>query len=105
MNFGAFTLTKPVDATSPTILVITASGRHFQQARINLFELDGTTILTRYELTDVVVMGAMVDSVQADEAHALIEGVSLDYGKIKQTVFTASGPVEGCWDRIQNGSC
>jgi type VI protein secretion system component Hcp len=103
--FGAFTVTKRVDATSPSLLVSAASGRHLQQARIDLFDLDGATILTRYELTDVTIMGVIVNSGRAGEAQALIEEVSLDYGRIRQTVFTASGPVQGCWDRPQNTSC
>jgi type VI protein secretion system component Hcp len=105
INFSVFTVTKRVDATSPTILVSAASGRHLLQARIDLFDVDGITVLTSYELTDVIVMGAIVNGDQADEDQALIEDVSLDYGRIKQTVFTPSGPVEGCWDKTQNTSC
>ena len=103
--FSAFTLTKQVNAISPKILESAASGRHFPQAKIDLFKPDGTTALTSYELTDVVVMGASLDSVQDGKKPVLIEEIVLDYKRIKQTVFTASGAVIGCWDKAQNRSC
>lgn len=104
-QFSVFTLSKRVDATSPILLASSASGRRIQSANVAIFRADGTTVLTRYELTDIVVMGAVVKSVRSGNTNVLIEEVSLDYTKIKQTVFTSSGPVETCWDRAQNAAC
>ena len=105
ITFSAFTLTKRVNAASPKILENAASGRHLPQATIDLFKSDGTTVLTSYELTDVVVMGASVDSVQDGENRVLIEEILLDYKRIRQTVFTVSGAVVGCWDKAENRAC
>ena len=98
-QFSVFTLTKIADAISPILLVDTANGRHIASAKIELFEPVRATIFTSYELTDVVVMGAKVRGGKDGEKNVLTEEVSLDYSKIKQTVFTSSGPVARCWDR------
>jgi type VI protein secretion system component Hcp len=98
-------LTKLLDATSPNLLVSAASGRVFPAGRIDLYDPAGTTVLTTFELSNLVVLGAVVKSVQLSTGRALLEEVSLDYQKIKQTVMTPSGPVVGCWDRSQNVAC
>lgn len=105
ITFSAFTLTKRVNATSPRLLESVARGRRFPDARIDLFKPDGTTVLTSYELTDVVVMGISVDSVQDGEKRVLIEEILLDYGTIRQTVLTASGEAKFCWDKVANALC
>jgi type VI protein secretion system component Hcp len=104
-TFSTFTLTKLVDATSPNLLVSAASGRVFPAGRIDLYDPSGTTILTSYELSNLLVLGAVVRSVQVGTSRTLLEEVSLDYQRIKQTVMTPSGPVTGCWDRSQNAAC
>lgn len=103
--FGEFTLTKLVDATSPTLLVSAASGRIFPAARIELYDSSGTTVLTIYELSNPLVTGASVASGQVGTTRALVEQVSLDYQQIRQTVMTPAGPVTACWDRSQNVAC
>lgn len=105
VTFSTFAVTKAVDATSPRLLVNAASGRVLTQARIDLFDSAGTSVLTSYELTNVLVLGAVVKSAQLGTAQALIEEVLLDYQRIKQTVTTPTGPVEACWDRAQNAPC
>jgi type VI protein secretion system component Hcp len=102
VQFSVFTLTKRVDASSPVLLVNSAGGQRIQQASIDIFGRDGATVLTNYQLTDIVVMGAIVNSVEDGRRRALIEEVSLDYVKVKQTVFTLAGSVVGCWDRANN---
>jgi type VI protein secretion system component Hcp len=104
-QFGVFTLKKRVDTTSPILLESLASGGRIQQASIDLFAPDGRTVLTSYQLTNIIVVGAIVNSVEDGKKRALIEEVSLDYTKIEQTVFTTSGPVEACWDRAHNTTC
>jgi type VI protein secretion system component Hcp len=104
-EFSVFTLSKRVDASSPILLANSAGGRHIQLAKIDVFQPALTTVLTSYDLTDVVVMGAIVKTVQEGKKNVLIEEVSLNYSKIKQIVYTPSGPVERCWDRAQNAAC
>lgn len=104
-TFSTFTLTKLIDATSPNLLVSAASGRVFPAGRIDLYDPAGTTVLTTFELSNLVVLGAVVRSVQLGTSRALLEEVSLDYQRIKQTVMTPAGPVTGCWDRSQNAAC
>ena len=53
-TFSAFTLTKRVNAASPRLLESAALGRRLPQAIIDLFKPDGTTVLTRYKLEDVI---------------------------------------------------
>lgn len=103
-TFSAFTVTKLIDAVSPRLLVSAASGGIFPQARIDFYD-PALVPLTSYELTNVRVVGAVVKSVQGAAPPGLIEEVSLDYERIKQTVFTPSGPVEGCWDKATNRAC
>jgi type VI protein secretion system component Hcp len=104
-SFSTFTLTKLADGTSPLLLVNAASGRSWPQARIDLFNSSASTVLTTYELSNILVLGAVVKNVQVGNAQTLIEEVSLDYQQIRQTVFTPAGPVQGCWDRVQNRAC
>lgn len=103
-TFSAFTITKLVDAISPRLLVSAASGGIFPQARIDFYD-PALVRLASYELTNVRVIGAVVASDEGAPAPGLVEEVSLDYARIKQTVFTPSGPVEGCWDRQTNSVC
>lgn len=107
ISFSVFTVTKPIDAMSPTFLVNTASGASIPQARIDLFDSTGTTVLTSYELTDVVILNVNVGSATDVTAPAAtpVETVAFEYGIIKQIVFTPAGPVQGCWDRLQNLAC
>jgi type VI protein secretion system component Hcp len=106
VTFGLFTLTKLIDGISPQLLISAASGQTFSQAAITLYVPGGNlVVLTTYELSDIVVRGAVVNSVPNGQQYSLIEQVSLDYGRIKQTVFTAAGTVVGCWDRVQNRAC
>jgi len=103
-NFSTFNLTKLVDGTSPRLLVSAASGQHFPQARIDFVGPDGA-VLSSFELFDLVVLGAVVKSTLSGTSRALIEEVSLDYQRIRQTVNTPAGAVEACWDRAQNRAC
>lgn len=103
--FSTFMLTKLVDGTSPNLLTSAASGRVFPTGRIDLYDPGGTNVLTTFELSNLVVLGAVVKSEPMGTSRALLEEVSLDYQKIKQTVMTAAGPVTGCWDRAQNAAC
>lgn len=104
-SFSTFNLAKRVDGTSPRLLVSAASRRHFPEARIEIFNPAGTAVHTRYDLTSVLVLGAKVQSTEEDNNPILFEEVSLFYGQIKQTVFTPSGPVEGCWSQVTNAPC
>jgi type VI secretion system Hcp family effector len=104
-RFTPFTLTKKVDASSPKLLLDIASGRRIQQVSIDIFVPTGKTILTNYELSNVIPIGSTVRSVQDGNKTVLIEDITFDYEKIKQIVFSTSGPVEECWDRSQNSSC
>lgn len=104
-SFSTFNLAKRVDSTSPRLLVSAASGRHFPEARIEIFNPAGTAVHTRYDLTSVLVLGAKVQSTEEDNNPILFEEVSLFYGQIKQTVFTPSGPFAGCWNQLTNASC
>jgi|GEM_PF-1983808 len=104
-TFSTFNVTKLIDVTSPKILVSAASHSIFPQATITLFDQSGSAPLTTYELTNVVVVGAMVKSVQEATSRALVEEVALDYQIIKQSVFTPNGVVVGCWDRARNAGC
>lgn len=105
VRFSTFSLTKLVDATSPNLLVSAASGRIFPAAKIDLYDPAGTTVVTSYELSNLIVLGAVVRSMQIGTTRTLTEEVSLDYQRIKQTVMTPTGPVTGCWDRSQNAPC
>jgi type VI protein secretion system component Hcp len=99
--FSTFTLTKLLDAVSPRLLVNAASRRVFPQARIDFIAPD-QTLLSTYELSNILVLGAVV---RVGTNRVLIEEVSLDYQIIRHTVFTPAGPVQGCWDRAQNAAC
>lgn len=105
VEFSFFTLTKRVDATSPKLLVSISGSEHFKKVTLDLFDPTQTTELTRYELENVVAIGAIVKSLEDGETYSLVEDISLDYAKIKQTVFTSSGQVQGCWDRMMNKNC
>lgn len=97
-EFSPFTLTKRVDAASPELFWYIANGAHHAKVTIDLFD---PTVLTRYELENVVVLGTIVKSVKDGKQYALVEEVSFDYARIKQTV----GSVQRCWNRIENKTC
>lgn len=103
VEFSPFTLTKKVDATSPKLFKANVQGQRIAKATIDLFDPTGGT--TRYELEDVMVIGMIVKSVQDGKKYALVEEVSFDYSRIKQTVFTPSGPVQFCWDKKNYMPC
>jgi type VI protein secretion system component Hcp len=86
VEFGAVRFTKPADATTPKLLVRTASGQHLASATFNLGEL-------AYKLTDVTVVGFE----QGDE-----ETVELSFGTIRVT-HQPSGATGG-WDVKLNRS-
>lgn len=105
LTFSVFKLTKLIDPISPILLVNAASGTVFPQAKIDIFQADAT-LITSYELSNIVVLSVNVESAPSAEfSTLLVEEISLGYEKIKQTVSTPSGPVTGCWDTVQDVAC
>ena len=97
-RFEEFKVTKLIDATSPQLLVDTASGRHFPSAVLTVRVAGGGYV--RYTLEDVLISGLTVDS----STGAPMESLSFNYGKI-EIEHGGSGqaaPVKGGWDVARN---
>jgi type VI secretion system secreted protein Hcp len=97
-QFEAFTVTKQVDATSPQLLVDTASGRHFPQAVLTVRTSGGGYV--RYTLGDVLISGLTVDA----SSGAPTESLSFNFGRIEIEVGGAgqAAPVSAGWDVARN---
>jgi type VI protein secretion system component Hcp len=91
VEFGKLRFTKRADATSPTLLVRTASGQHFATATFTSRQLT-------YKLTDVTVFGF--------EADGEDEHVQLSFGKVEVSFQPANGAaaVTAGWDVKLNRS-
>lgn len=97
-RFEDLNVTKEVDATSPQLLVDTASGRHFPSASLTVRTTGGGSL--RYTLSDVLISGLTVDS----STGAPLETVSLTYQRIEieHRASGQAGSVKAGWDLKAN---
>lgn len=97
-QFEDLNVTKEVDATSPQLLVDTASGRHFPRASLTVRTTGGGSL--RYTLSDVLISGLTVDG----STGAPMETLSLTYQKIEIEHRSSgqAGSVKAGWDLKAN---
>jgi len=101
-TFEPFVILKPIDMSSPKLMLAVATGKHFNKATIDIFGEGGSSaapILT-WELTEVLV-NAFSFSTKRDH---LADQVTLSYGKVC-SIFEGvddqghpTGKVEACFD-------
>lgn len=97
-QFEDLQVTKEVDATSPQLLVDTASGRHFPSASLTVRTTGGGSL--RYTLSDVLISGLTVDG----STGVPLETVSLTYQRIEIEHRSSgqAGSVKAGWDLKAN---
>lgn len=105
-SFTELNLTKPLDRSSPALLVATASGQHFSSATLTLVT-DGASPVAylKIALTDVIVTACQTGG--ATQSGFPSENISLAYGKIVMTYSYKNSkgafvPYIGGWDLQQS---
>jgi type VI protein secretion system component Hcp len=102
LSFGDFTLNKLVDAASPHLLMLAATGRHLDKVTVQIFRA-GTSIP---ELTYTLKIVFITQIKSTAVAAAPGEDVKLNVGEL-DVLFEPDGgaPVQYCWSRIHNAPC
>jgi len=100
-TFSDFVILKPVDSSSPKLMLAVATGKHYNKATIDIFGEGGSSaapILT-WELSEVIVSSFSFSTMHDRPA----DRVSLSYGKVC-SIFEGTDdkghptPVEACFD-------
>ncbi len=101
-TFSDFVIVKPVDSSSPKLMLALATGKHLSKATIDIFGEGGSSaapILT-WELDEVIVSSFSFSTMHDRPA----DQVSLSYGKVC-SIFEgtdeqghSTGKVEACFD-------
>jgi type VI protein secretion system component Hcp len=97
VSFSDMAMTKLVDAMSPKIMRFAATGVHVAKAKVTLFKPGGRSVLSTYELDQVIVT---LDDLGYDGSSigTNIEKLTLNFAKVKVTV----GNQAFAWDVVGN---
>ncbi len=91
-EFTEFKVTKRIDASSPLLLLNTATGTHIPEALITLVsETGGVVTTTEYRLKQILVSGYEVGNSGA-LSEASVETLSLQYAEIRISVAVGDNP-------------
>jgi type VI secretion system secreted protein Hcp len=95
------TVTKSVDAVSPSILLGAARGTRYTNAVLVVYKPGTTETLARYTFTDVLLSGQSSNDLGRNNGFP-IESVGLTWRRIS-VQFGTGAPV--CWDRATGAQC
>lgn len=102
VSFSDFSVVKEVDTASPTLLVAVASGKHYPEATLTIYQEGTTTVAETFELGDVIV-SSLRSHDEGTQTGIPLEDVTMNFQKIEQTYAPTSGsPVIGGWDIKRN---
>jgi hypothetical protein len=93
-TFDELVVTRPIDASSPSLFHAAAEGRHYLSASVVLTDSSGATVAT-FELAEVAVSTLQETTGGADRP---VETVGLSFARITETIGTSSA----CWDIVAN---
>jgi type VI secretion system secreted protein Hcp len=96
-EFADVTLVKSLDTATPNLLVLTASGQHIPQATVSLYAPGTATVIATYALTDVLV-SSLATNANGGAGDVPLDTVTLNYGRILQTVSVDGTTTHGGWD-------
>lgn len=96
VTFQPITVTKPVDASSPRLLVLLGKGVALKSAEVQLLAPDGSIAETVN--LKLVLLTSLTTSNSGAATDRIHEDLSLDAGSIAVTV----GSTTGSWDRTRN---
>jgi type VI secretion system secreted protein Hcp len=99
-SFSSLSLTKAVDANTPTLYLRVANGTHLNRALFTAqWGAGGSAATMTYDLEDVIV-----ESLQQSGGGtgAPTESLSLAFGKVSWTYADAAGTTTGSWDVVNN---
>jgi len=105
-EYGAFSITKYVDKSSPKLAEAMNTGELFREARLVIVSGNGTNMT--YLLEDAKITGVRVHSAIAGVSMIHLEEVSFTYEKIRWvytspgTADTAPESVSSGWDIVKN---
>ena len=101
-TFGDLTFGKLIDVNSPGLMNSVASGVHFPTLTLEVFTPGTTTVLVKYDLSDVLIVGVTTgDRGRPNGSGQPMEEVSVSYSKILTTV----GIVSICYDIVRAARC
>jgi type VI protein secretion system component Hcp len=98
--YKPFELTATQSATTPTLLKQLTTGKHFQQARLQVFTSDGLRLVSEWALDEVFVSAVSIEGGAPDQRprHTFLlpeTKFSLQFVKYCYKVFAADGSVAG----------
>lgn len=101
-TFDSFTLTKLVDATSPSLLMFAVTGRHFDKVTVDLFRA-GTQVP---ELTYTFKLAFVTETKHSLLGTKPAEDVKVAIGELDILFQPETGsPVHFCWSVVTNSQC
>jgi type VI secretion system secreted protein Hcp len=89
------TITRLIDDFSPLLFRAVTTGKHYPQVILSLF--DGSTMVSKYTLTDVLVSGIH----ESPDGFNMVEQITLNFSKIEFEY----GANKACWDLAKNVKC
>lgn len=99
--FADVSFTKVIDQQSPQLLVSLVQGTHLPNVTLEVFQPGSSTVQVKYELSDVLVVGATHADPGRNNGGQPLEEVSLTFTKIQVT----SGNVVFCYDIARAARC
>jgi type VI protein secretion system component Hcp len=100
-TFAALSVVKAIDVETPGIMVHAAASRHFDTATLDVYASGTTTVLARYQFTDVTVSSVTHADPGRPTGGEPLEELTITYHRIQITV----GASTTCWDLASNARC
>jgi type VI secretion system secreted protein Hcp len=91
-SFGALSLVKALDKSTPLLMLECASGKHFPTAELVLVK-SGSEIM-KWTLSDILISSYQIDGKDTTPT----DSFSLNFAKIVVEYNSATGPVKVGWD-------